>query len=184
LREGKGSAWDGGVKVPCIISWPGKTKPATVSNKLLTNMDLLPTLVDICQAKMPDKKIDGVDFKAVLLGDTKINPRDEFAYYYDRDNLKAIRKGKWKLVFPANSQTYGPPASRGNDRYPGKYGSVEVPMALYDLATDPGEARDVKERYPEIVEQLNGIADRYRKEMGDGLTKTAGTEVRPAGIVR
>jgi arylsulfatase len=65
LREGKGTAWDGGLKVPGIISWPGKIKPATVCNNLMTTMDLLPTLVNICSAKMPVKKIDGVDFTSV-----------------------------------------------------------------------------------------------------------------------
>jgi hypothetical protein len=58
-----------------------------------------------------------------------------------------------------------------------------VPMGLYDLATDPGEDRDVKDQYPEVVKQLNDIADNYRHELGDGLTNTIGTEVRPAAVV-
>lgn len=151
LREGKGTAWDGGLKVPCIISWKGHTQPGTVSNKLLTTMDVLPTLMDICNAKMPVKKIDGLDFTEVLAGEKNANPRDEFAYYYDLNNLKAIRKGVWKLVFPAKSQTYGPPATIGADRYPGKYAAVDVPMSFYNLSIDPGEDRDVKDQYPEIV---------------------------------
>jgi arylsulfatase A-like enzyme len=183
LREGKGTAWDGGLKVPCIISWPGITKPGTVCNRLLTTMDILPTLVDICHAKMPVKKIDGVDFIEVLHGDVNATLRDVFVYYYDKDNLKAIRNGRWKLVFPCTSQTYGPPATIGGDRYPGKYATVKVPMGLYDLATDPGEDRDVKDQYPEVVKQLNDIADNYRHELGDGLTNTIGTEVRPAAVV-
>jgi len=180
LREGKGTAWDGGLKVPCIISWPGHIRPGMVCNKLFTTMDVLPTLVDICGADKPVKKIDGVDFKEVLLGNTDSNPRDEFAYYYDRNNLKAIRKGQWKLVFPARSQTYGPPATIGGDRYPGKYAAVDVPLGLYDLSTDPGEDRDVKDKYPELVSRLTKIADNYRRELGDGLTKTEGWGVRPA----
>ncbi len=183
LREGKGTAFEGGLRVPCIISWPGKIKPGTVSNKLLTTMDVLPTLVNICKAKMPKKKIDGVNFTSVLMGDIKANPRDEFAYYYDKNNLKAIRKGNWKLVFAATSQTYGSPATIGGDRYPGKYGNMEVPLSLFDLATDPGEDRDLKEKYPDVVKQLDIIADKYRNEIGDGLTKTEGKEVRPAGVV-
>lgn len=183
LREGKGTAWDGGLKVPCIISWPGQVKPGVVCNKLLTTMDILPTLADITGAKPPEKKIDGVDFVSVLKGDPHANPRDVFVYYYDRNNLKGIRKGHWKLVFPCSSQTYGPPATIGHDRYPGKYGQVEVPMALYDLSIDPGEDRDVKDQYPEVVKELSAIADKYRHELGDGLTHTVGTEVRPAAEV-
>lgn len=184
LREGKGTAWDGGLKVPFIVSWPGKTKAGTVSNPLMTAMDVLPTLRNICHGKMPDKKIDGVDFTGVILGDTKIIPRDEFAYYYDRDNLKAIRKGKWKLVFPATSQTYNSPATIGKDGFPGKYGSVNVPMGLYDLGTDPGEDRDLKDQHPEIVASLQKVADNYRQALGDGLTKTVGKEVRPPGQIK
>jgi arylsulfatase len=183
LREGKGTAWDGGLKVPCIISWPGHTPAGMVCNKLLTTMDILPTLVNISKAKMPVRKIDGIDFSQVLNGNTQVNPRDEFAYYYDRNNLRAVRKGKWKLVFPTTSQTYGQPATIGSDRYPGKYGTIKVPLALYDLATDPGEDRDVKDRFPGIVKQLSEIADKYRKEMGDGLTNTEGEATRPAGVV-
>lgn len=183
LREGKGTAWDGGLKVPCIISWNGKVPAGTVSNKLLTTMDVLPTLMDVCNAKMPVKKIDGIDFAKVLMGDTHSNPRSEFVYYYDINNLKAIRKGMWKLVFPHTSQTYSTPATIGHDRYPGKYGSFNAPMALYNLATDPGEDRDVKDQYPEVVKELNAVADSYRHTLGDGLTKTVGTEVRPAAAI-
>lgn len=183
LREGKGTAWDGGLKVPGIISWQGKIKPGIVCNRLITTMDLLPTIVDICDAKMPEKKIDGVDFKNVLLGDKNANPRDEFAYYYDKNNLKALRKGNWKLVFAATSQTYGPPATIGGDRYPGKYAAIKVPMGLYNLSIDPGEDRNVIDQYPEKVKELNAVADKYRHEMGDGLTNTVGTEVRPPALM-
>ena len=146
-------------------------------------MDVLPTLVKICKTKMPVKKIDGVDFTEVLFGNTKANPRDEFVYYYDRNNLKAIRKGDWKLVFPCISQTYNSPATIGKDRHPGKYGTDSVRLGLYNLSTDPGEDRDVKDQYPEIVKQLNGIADKYRATIGDGLTNSVGSEVRPAGKI-
>lgn len=183
LREGKGTAFDGGLKVPCIISWPGKIKAGTVCNNLMTAMDLLPTLVNICGANMPEKEIDGVDFKKVLMGDTKANPRDEFVYYYDMNNLKAIRKGKWKLVFPHNSRTYGPPATIGGDRYPGKNATIDVPLSLFDLTIDPGEDRDVKGQYPDVVKQLNTIADKYRDELGDGLTNKVGMKVRPAAVI-
>lgn len=184
LREGKATIYDGGLKVPCIISWPGYTPRGTVNNGLLTTMDILPTLVDICQAAMPAKKIDGVNFKKVLLGDPGANPRDEFAYYYDVNNLKAIRKGNWKLVFPHRSQTYSAPATVGKDRYPGKGAAMDVPLSLYDLSTDPGEDRDVKEQYPAVVAELSARAEKYRKELGDGLKNMTGDEVRPAALLR
>lgn len=144
-------------------------------------MDILPTLASICKAKPPVKKIDGVIVTDVLLGKPNANPRDEFIYYYDQNNLKAVRKGDWKLVFPCISQTYRKPGCTGKDGFPGKYASDSVKIGLYNLFRDPGEERDLKDQYPEIVEQLTAIADKYRKEIGDGLTNTVGTEVRPAG---
>ncbi len=184
LREGKGTAWDGGLKVPGIMVWPGKIKPGTVCNKLLITMDILPTLVDFCKAKMPVKKIDGVDISKVLLGDNATNPRDIFVYYYDINNLKAIRNQEWKLVFPCTSQTYGPPATIGRDGYPGKYSSDSVHLGLYNLLTDPGEGRDVKDQYPEIVKELTSIADEYREKLGDGFNNEVGSEVRPPAILQ
>ena len=183
LREGKGTAWDGGLKVPGIMVWPGKIEAGSVCNKLLSTLEILPTLVNICQAKMPVKKIDGADMSGVLFGKAKTQPREYFVYYYDKNNLKAIRNQDWKLVFPARSQTYGPPATIGGEGFPGKYGTDSVYLGLYNLRTDPGEDRNVIDQYPEVVKQLNTIADNYRRMLGDGLTHTVGTEVRPAGIV-
>ncbi|MCU7548836.1 sulfatase [Chitinophagaceae bacterium LB-8] len=183
LREGKGSAWDGGVKVPCIISWPGKIAAGNICNNMVASMDLLPTIMTVCNAKMPVKKIDGVNVWPLLSGVPNANPRDEFVYYYDRNSLKGIRKGQWKLVFPNISQTYKRTSAIGVDGWPGKYASDSVKLALYDLRTDPGETLDVKEKFPDIVTQLTEIADRYRNELGDDLTKKTGTEVRPAAKV-
>ncbi|MES2777347.1 MAG: sulfatase [Bacteroidota bacterium] len=183
FREGKGSAWEGGVRVPCIISWPGQIRAGSVCNNMAANMDLLPTLVAICKAKMPVKKIDGVNIFSLLKQEANANPRDEFVYYYDRNNLKCIRKGQWKLTFPCISQTYKKPSAIGYGGWPGKYASDSVRLALYDLRTDPGETLDVKEYHPEIVQQLMIIADKYRKELGDDLTKKTGTEIRPAAKV-
>lgn len=177
LREGKGTVWEGGMRVPCIIRWPGRIAPGTVSNQLLTTMDILPTLMRICDAPEPRRKIDGVDFYDILQGQQQ-PVREELAYYYDRNSLKAVRQGDWKLVFPASSQTYGPPASIGRDRYPGKYGQIQVPLALYRLTTDPGETRDLQADYPDVVSRLMEAANRYRQELGDDLTGHAGSERR------
>ncbi len=180
LREGKGTHWDGGLKVPCMVKWPGKTPAGTICYNLTTTLDLLPTIVDICKAKMPLQKIDGVNIKELFLAKRDINPRKDFVYYYDRNNLKAIRDSRWKLVFPSRSQTYNSPATIGIEGFPGKYATDTVHLALYDLSVDPGEDRDVKNTYPEVVKALSSRADKYRKEIGDGLTNQVGNEVRPA----
>ena len=182
LREGKGTVWEGGVRVPCIMKWPGKIPAGSVCSEIAATMDLLPTITKICQAPRPQKKIDGVDIWSLMTAQPGAKPRDEFVYYYNENNLKAVRKGQWKLVFPAMSQTYKK-TIRGADGFPGRIAIDSVKLALYDLRTDPGETLDVKEQHPEIVQQLTTIADRYRKELGDNLTKSIGLEVRPAAKV-
>lgn len=184
LREGKGSAWEGGVRVPFIISWPGQIAAGSICNKMAANIDVLPTIVNTCKANRPAKKIDGVDIMPLLKQVKDANPRDELAYYYDRNNLKCIRKGQWKLTFPCISQTYKTVTAIANDGWPGKYSRDSVRLALYDLRTDPGETLDVKDKHPEIVQQLMTVADKYRKELGDDLTNQTGAEVRPAAKVK
>ena len=182
LREGKGSAWEGGVRVPCIMSFPGVIPAGTVSNNLATTMDIFPTLAALTGTDLPKQKIDGVNILPLLQQVADANPRDHFVYYYDANSLKAIRQGKWKLVFPHLSQTYLN-TTRGNDGFPGIYKSAEVPFALYDLSTDPGETFDLAPQHPAIVEALTTLANEYRKTLGDDLTKQPGTEKRPAAKI-
>jgi arylsulfatase A-like enzyme len=142
-------------------------------------MDILPTLAALLDAPLPDQKIDGVNILPLLQQVSDANPRDHFVYYYDANSLKAIRQGKWKLVFPHVSQTYLG-TTRGNDGFPGVYKSVEVPLALYDLSTDPDELVDLAPLHPALVASMTALADQYRRTLGDDLTKQPGTEKRPA----
>ena len=183
LREGKGSAWDGGVKVPCIMSYPGVIAPGTVCNNLAATMDVLPTIAALTKSSLPKNKIDGVTILSLLKQEPEANPRDHFVYYYDNNSLKAVRQGKWKLVFPHQSQTYKA-TDMGKDGFPGKYASVPVPMALYDLSSDPGETLDVAKHNPTVVAALTSIADTYRQALGDDLTNQAGTQKRPSATIQ
>jgi arylsulfatase len=182
LREGKGTHWDGGLKVPFLISYPGVIPAASVSNQLASNIDILPTIAAICKAPLPQKEIDGINLLPVLKAEPNAKGRSNFVYYYDRNNLKAVRNDRWKLVFACVSQTYTK-TPLGKDGYPAKYATDSVKLALYDLMHDPGENFDVKEQYPEVFKELNAIAQKYREELGDGITKTVGTKVRPAAKV-
>ncbi|MDR6762180.1 arylsulfatase [Flavobacterium sp. 2755] len=184
FREGKSTTWEGGTRVPFLIRWPGKIESGTVNGSLITNMDLLPTIADITGAALPENKIDGLDFLSLLTGKTNKGPRDTFYYYFGvgSNNLEAIRYKHWKLVFPHKSTSY-------NKNLPGKGGLrgkgavVEVPLALYDLAHDPGEVRDVQELYPEIVAEIQKIAETAREDLGDDLTNKIGKNVRKPAIV-
>lgn len=183
FREGKGTAWEGGQRVPCIFRWPGKIPAGTICNNIAANIDLLPTIVNICKAPMPVRKIDGVDIGSLLSQTKNANPRNEFVYYYDANSLKGIRKGKWKLVFPCRSQTYKKTLP-GADGWPGKGASDSVSLALYDLSTDPGETEDLQEKFPEVVKELTTLANMYRKELGDNLTNEKGNGRRLPATVK
>lgn len=184
FREGKATTWEGGTRVPFLIRWPGKIEGGTVNGSLLTNMDLLPTIADITGSALPENKIDGLDFLSLLTGKTNKGPRDTFYYYFGvgSNNLEAIRYKHWKLVFPHKSTTYNKNL-QGKDGLRGKGAVVEVPFALYDLAHDPGEVRDVQELYPEIVAQIQKIAETAREDLGDDLTNKTGKNVRKPAIV-
>ena len=108
-------------------------------------------------------------------------PRKYFYYYYRRNNLEAVRRDDWKLVLPHEGRTYEGQLP-GNDGFPGKAPENHpFPLALYDLRRDPSERYDVKELYPEIVTELQKVADEARDDLGDDLTKREGKNARPSG---
>ena len=182
LREGKGTAWDGGTRVPCFIRWPGKVEAGSVCGQLLTNMDILPTIIAATNSTLPKQKIDGLNFLPLLTGKINKTPREVFYVYYDLNNLKLIRYKHWELVLPHKSQAYSQ-GSPGKDGKPGPTPVVEVRMALYDLSHDPGTVYDVQKKYPEIVEQILKYAEEAREDLGDDLTNRKGKNTRESARV-
>jgi len=180
LREGKGTSFEGGQRVPCIVRWPGVTEAGTISNMLASTIDILPTLAEITGASLPDHIIDGVSILPLLQGDETANPRDHFYYYYQRNALEAVRKDHWKLVLPHTHRTYEG-VLPGNDGFPGPYAWKEAEYALYDLRRDPGERYDVKDLYPEIVAEIETLVEKARQDLGDDLTERTGKNVRESG---
>jgi arylsulfatase len=146
---------------------------------MASTIDILPTIVEITGATLPEKKIDGVSLLPLLQSEEGANPRREFYYYYGR-NLEAVRKDSWKLVFPHPHRTYEG-FMPGQDGWPGPTGTGNAEYALYDLRRDPGERYDVKEQHPETVAELEAIAGKARRQLGDGLKGLPGEEIRPAG---
>jgi arylsulfatase A-like enzyme len=183
LREGKGTAWDGGTRVPCFIHWPAKVSEGTVCNQLLTNMDILPMVVAATQASKPKQKIDGLNFLPLLTGKTNQTPRNVFYVYYDANSLKVIRYKNWELVLPHTSQAYSK-GTPGKDGIPGSTPVATVPMALYNLTHDPGTVYDVQNQFPEMVEEILRYAEQAREDLGDELTQRVGKNVRETGIVK
>lgn len=183
LREGKGTPFEGGLRVPCIMRWPGQVPAGVICNQLSSTLDILPTIADLCKIPLPTKKIDGQSMLPVLKGNTEYEVRKTFYYYYNRNDLQAVRSGHWKLILPYKGRSYLHQLP-GEDGFPGVAPEdVSFPMGLYDLRRDPGEAYDVQKKYPEIVKELLEIAEQARADLGDDLTQRPRTNVRPSGTV-
>jgi len=183
LREGKGTAFEGGVRVPFIVRWPGVIPGGGEVSTPAMTIDVFPTLAQVIGADLPDRTIDGKSSWGLMSGETTISPQEAYYFFDRRNELHAIRSGKWKLHFP---HTYRSMIGRepGRDGIPGIYdNSREIGRALYDLETDISESRDVSERFPEVVERLSRLADQKRAELGDALTGVEGTELRAPGRI-
>lgn len=177
LREGKGTAWEGGVRVPCLMRWPGKIPAGTECSELAATIDLLPTIAKLVGAELPVRKIDGLDISNLLLNDAAKTPHEVYLYYWG-DGLHAIRSGKWKLHFPHNYVHVDLP---GQDGQPGKLSQPKTDQVLYDLESDIGELDDVSSQFPDVVARLTALAEVARDDLGDSLTKRTGKNLRPAG---
>jgi len=182
LREGKGTSFEGGHRVPAIFYWPGRIPPRTC-NQLASTIDVLPTLADLLNIPLPPVPIDGMSLLPLLNGRTDQPIRREFLYYYRKNALEAVRMDHWKRVFPHPGRTYTlhPP---GQDGYPGTAPEdFSIAGGLYDLRRDPGECYDLSQLFPDILRQLDSLAAKARSELGDELTGFAGKGRRPVGDV-
>lgn len=177
LREGKGTSWEGGVRVPCIMRWPGVIPAGAVCDKMAATIDLLPTLTDFAGAPRPQKKIDGVNIAALLQGDKNAEPRNTLYYYYGKQ-LQCVRAGKWKLHFPHSYRSYEG-VEPGQNGLNGPYARGETGLELYDLEKDMGETLDVAAQFPDIVNRLQSLGEKAREALGD--KDRPGKEVRPHG---
>jgi arylsulfatase A-like enzyme len=183
LREGKGTSWEGGQRVPALMKWPAVIPPGTVCAQLASTIDLLPTFTEITGSALPVKRIDGVSILPLLKGDMGSSPRESFWYYYRQNSLEAVRWHNWKLVFAHPGRSYED-FEPGKDGMPGEINSNYLFEAgLYDLRRDPGERYNLIEYYPEIVDKLERIADEARSDLGDDLTGSPGQNLRQPGSV-
>jgi arylsulfatase A len=165
---------EGGMRVPCVVQWPGKI-PAGISNhELCTMMDWLPTFAFLAGAQIPqDRIIDGKNIWPLVSGNKNVKTPHEFFYYYSMDQLQAVREGNWKLHLPLDNKYDGGDKNRF-------YGSSR--MKLIDLSKDIREEHDKSVQYPEVAHRLLQQAERISKELGDPVHK--GEKVRPALYVK
>lgn len=148
LRDGKGSTWEGGMRVPAIAWWPGRIKPG-VTREVANTMDLFTTALTLGGAPLPkETPIDGADLSPLFLEGTALTERPFF--YYRGNQLAACRVGEWKAHFFTQTG-YGPE----------KRVIHETP-ALFHLGQDPSEKRNIAAAHPEVIEKIRTIVAEHQ----------------------
>jgi arylsulfatase A-like enzyme len=180
LREGKGTTYEGGIRVPCIMRWPGRIPAGSLCHEPIMTIDLFPTIAGLIDAELPSHKIDGKDIRPLMTGEPGAkSPHEVLYFYYHRNDLEALRSGRWKLVLPHKYRSLtGDP---GRDGRPHGYSYPTSGLELYDLESDPGEQRNVADDHPDVVTRLEALAEQARDDLGDSLTERQGKNVRSPG---
>jgi arylsulfatase A-like enzyme len=163
LRGRKGETWEGGQRVPCMMRWPGRIPAGEVRNELMTAIDFFPTIAGLAGAEVPkDRTTDGKDMSALMFAaEPTESPRSEF-FYYDGNNLEAVRDDRWKLHI---------------------HKVDEVINELYDLDSDPGETVNVFDDHPDVVARLTSLIEACAQDLGDQVNGITGNDVRLSGRV-
>lgn len=161
LRGAKGSTWEGGQRVPCIMSWPDGFRGGRVCHAIASHIDFLPTFARLAGVQLPKGcLIDGLDLTGVLLGGTD-DGRKDFRYYRF-ETLEAVRIGKYKL----HLYKEGAPCRE-----------------LYDLQADPGESKNLFQQLHNVVKELQQEAENARRDLGCAAAGIKGENNRAPGRV-
>lgn len=157
-RGRKASQYEGGVREPCIMRWPGKIPAGTTCPQISGNIDLLPTFAKLVGVEPPtDRAIDGRDITPLMF-DPKHGPvRDTHLYFAANQSLAAIRQGDWKLFLSA-PQPAGKKKAKAAD-------GDNAPIVLYNLADDPVESKNVAAEHPDVVARLKAEAEKREAEI-------------------
>jgi arylsulfatase A len=170
LRGGKGSTWEGGVRVPALAWWPGRIAPGSVCDAVAGTIDVLPTCLKIAGAEVPAHPvIDGRDLSPLLFGQSKDTQR-EAHYYFSSYNLQAVRQGPWKLAL----------MPQGNARTKGQVeDDAKINPRLYNLDQEIDERSNLAAQRPDIVAKLTALAEKMTAGIGGNEPKSR----RPPGEV-
>lgn len=155
LRGSKSDIWDGGHRVPFFVRWPARVKAGTKSSQLICLTDLMATCADILGVKLPANSAeDSFSILPALLGTDKA-PVHESVVHHSINGSFAIRQGKWKLAFCADSGGWTAPK-------PGSKEARKLPDSqLYDLSSDLAESNNLQARHPEVVARLTQLLEQF-----------------------
>jgi arylsulfatase A len=158
LRGTKGSTWEGGMRVPCIMRWPGTLPAGVISGEVVTSLDFLPTFTHLAGGHLPEERlIDGNNMSSLLMNESEAYAPREAFFYYKLNKLEAVRSGDWKLHL--------------------------LKKELYNLFLDIGETNNVYDEHPEVVKTLEAYAERCREDLGDEAANREGEHCREIGRV-
>lgn len=170
LREGKGTTFDGGQRVPFIVRMPGVVPEGKVNDSFLSALDITPTLVNLTGSQMPRmNRFDGQDVWNIITGQESV--RRPFYFVYN-GVVEAMRDGKWKCVAPHKYRIVRTP---GRDGLPGEQiaGGGRIGLALFDMEADPAESNDVAAQHPDIAARMYDSIKDFQKEMDKEMKKIA-----------
>lgn len=178
LKGGKYSNWEGGVRVPAIMCWPGRIPEGIVSQEIVSIMDLYPTLTQLAGGELPrDLQIDGKNITRLMFNEPGARSPYRSYFYYTLTKLQAVRMGQWKLVLPREKDS-------PHLLWLGKYvDTVKKPM-LFDLDTDIAEQHDLAGNRPDVVANLMKEVEWARSELGDYNRIGSGTRFFDPGPKR
>jgi arylsulfatase len=155
LRDGKGSTWEGGMRVPMVASWKGKIAPSSLATQPTSTLDLYTSLLKLVGQKIPEGTVyDGKDVSNIFLGEKKSEEIEKPFFYYGPKKLHAVRKGKWKLHIHTSSQIRK------------DYFNGTLPL-LFNLNEDPSEKYDLSKQHSDIVNMLLQEIENHNNELNN-----------------
>ena len=155
LRAKKGSVYDGGIREPTLMWWPGTIPAGKVCQEVAGTIDMLPTLAGLCDGKLSGRKIDGKDIKPLMLG--QADATSPHQYYCLMHGPGTVRSGPWKF-YPWKESNNGKNAIKGRT-------ASEDPVQLYNVVDDIGERNNVAADHPDLVKELQDAYDAHVAEI-------------------
>ena len=163
LREGKGTTWEGGQRVPCIVRWPDRVKAGSVCQTPAMHIDVFPTIKAIVKGKGPAHTVDGRDISALLTNPATAKSPHEAYFFYRGDQLEAVRSGNWSLHLSHSYRSLK--AEPGRDGIPGPYLQKRTPLALFDLNEDIGQKKNLATAHPGVTTRLQTMARKFDADL-------------------
>jgi arylsulfatase A-like enzyme len=153
FRGHKFTLWEGGIRVPCIVSWPGRIPQNAIRNQTAVSIDWMPTIAQYCGIKPPEHKIDGKSIVSIIESSDAPSPHKVIHWQTSRGKHWAVREGNWKLVHN------GPATDYKRRKLP------KVENFLSNLAQDVTETKNIASSNPDIVRRLTNLHENWLSQI-------------------